>query len=1381
LGVVVVVVVVGGRRLYGCSTMDLSSEILGQSPAIEVVRSKLASLLPRLSASAALPSILLHGETGTGKGLLARTIHRLSARRSRPFVDVNCPAIQPTLVESELFGFEQGAFTDARRAKEGLLQSANGGTVFLDEIGLIPEGVQAKLLKVLEERTVRRVGSTRAEPLDVWVIAATNDDLQAAVRERRFRQDLYHRLAVLPIALPPLRERGEDVLLLAKQFLARACRDYSLAAKTFSADACAALLAYRWPGNVRELGNVVETAALLSSEPVITASMLDLPVVPAAMAPRAPLGTGRPARVERAVPATEPPPGVDERERLVHALEQEGWNVSRAAARLGLTRNAIRYRIEKHGLTPGVERAPALDPAPAPSVTPVAPAPAPRAPGIRWERRRLALLRVRVVDGEAAAASLTSRALEVAVDKIQSFGGRVDELSPAAALGVFGLDPTEDAPRRAAHAALAILKALQRAQRAGAVDVVAVTASVHVGLTLVTRVGDAMEIDAASRRETATLLDGLDAGARAGEIVVSTAAARFLERGFELQPVEGTDIGRARLVAHERGEPTDRDHGGGFVGREHELGMLADAFAAADGGRGQLIGITGEAGIGKSRLVLELWRRLGDRPVVLLEGRCLAYTTAVPYFPLVDVLRSIFDIGEGDATESLHAKVSARLRQLGLDAESSASALVRLIAGSVGGSAGWDSPDALKSATFEIIRRLLVALAQRSPVLLLIEDMHWIDATSAELLGSFADIVSGARIVLIETYRPGYRPAWLERSYATQIALQPLSALESRRLVETALPPGWSNDAVLDRILTRGDGNPFFLEELARAVDDGGDGHVPETVHDLLLARIDRLAPDDKLVLQTAAVIGRDVPVSLLDAVASVPDDARRAALGRLRAAEFVHETSNAGEPGYTFRHALIHEVAYDSLPEPVRRTLHGAVADAIERLHPTRLLEQAERLGEHTLRAEQWTRAVTYLRQAGGKALATSAHRDAVHWFEQATGAVERLPVTDETREIAIDLHLAARSALLPLGEFGRMLERLRAAERLAIGLQDGRRLGRVCAYLTDYFRQVGDHEQALETGRRALAAAELEDDLGILVATNIYLGHVYYDTGQYGRASAHFGRNVDAVGPDAVHERFGLPYLVSVHSRTWLAATLAELGRFADAIANGTDALRIAEGANHASSLVSAHMGLGRAYLRQGELARATPVLERGVELARRWKMRLLLPFLTDSLGLAYALAGRIDDGLPLLREALELHTAMRGTASQSARLISVAQGELLAGRPTEAHALATQALQLATKRGERGYEAYAHATLAEALGAVVPLDAQRAESHWHRAAALAAELEMRPLAARCDLGLGALYAVSRRTEATARLEQARRLLRELRMPLWLARAEAELARRA
>jgi non-specific serine/threonine protein kinase len=313
------------------------AEFIGESRAAAALRQTLQRLVERQTQARRPVPILLLGETGVGKSMAARVLHRAGPRAAGPYVDVNCAAIPPSLLEAELFGFERGAFTDAKQAKPGLLEAAHGGILFLDEVGLLPEESQAKLLKVLEEGTVRRLGGTRTQSIDVWIIAATSEDLEAASRRRRFRADLYHRLAVITVRLPALRERQEDIVPLAGRFLADACADVGLPVKTLTADAQAALRGYAWPGNIRELRNVVTRAVLLTETAEVSSKALQLS------------STARPEPAE----PTEPEAGAEvEAQRIAQVLRETGWNVSRAATRLGLARSALRYRIDKHGLSP---------------------------------------------------------------------------------------------------------------------------------------------------------------------------------------------------------------------------------------------------------------------------------------------------------------------------------------------------------------------------------------------------------------------------------------------------------------------------------------------------------------------------------------------------------------------------------------------------------------------------------------------------------------------------------------------------------------------------------------------------------------------------------------------------------------------------------------------------------------------------------------------------------------------------------------------------------------------------------------------------------------------------------------------------------------------
>ncbi len=318
--------------------------LIGDSPPMLSLRGTMTQLL---NAEAQLrdadaPAVLVLGETGAGKEVVARALHDGGPRRDKPFVELNCAALPATLLESELFGHERGAFTDARERKLGLVETAEGGTLFLDEIGDMDISLQSKLLKLLEEKTVRRLGSVREQHVSVRVVAATHQPLEALVQQGRFRADLYYRLCVVQLHLPALRDRGQDILLLARHFIALHAARYGKPPPPLTPQAEAAMLAHPWPGNVRELRNVLEQAVLLNNRAAIGADQLGLVAAPLLRATHASMPTAA------AAPAASLPE--IERQALLHALQSNGWNVSRAARALGITRDTLRYRIDKHGL-----------------------------------------------------------------------------------------------------------------------------------------------------------------------------------------------------------------------------------------------------------------------------------------------------------------------------------------------------------------------------------------------------------------------------------------------------------------------------------------------------------------------------------------------------------------------------------------------------------------------------------------------------------------------------------------------------------------------------------------------------------------------------------------------------------------------------------------------------------------------------------------------------------------------------------------------------------------------------------------------------------------------------------------------------------------------
>jgi DNA-binding NtrC family response regulator len=1127
------------------------AELIGEHPRIEAVRQQVRRLLRPRAGRLREPPILIQGETGTGKGLLAHAIHRAGPRSSGPFVDVNCAAIPDTLLEAELFGYERGAFTDARRAKLGLFQTANRGTIFLDEIGLLPTALQAKILTVLEARTVRRLGRTQSEPVDVAIVTATSEDLEAAIREGRFRQDLYHRLAVVMFRLPPLRERGPDIVRLAEHFLVRACADYSRPSKSLNAEARQVLLAYGWPGNLRELANVMERVVLLSEESVVTPELLDLPTsIPDVPAPNPPR---REAPLRELV-------AVLEREQLLEALGATSWNVSHAAARLGLSRGNLRYRMEKYGLRPQaatsrarsvVESGPATTLLPLPTAT--------IAPVVRWERRYVALLRaVLVVAAEQAVPPDAVSVIAGLVEKLRSFGGRIEEMSPTGVLAGFGLEPAEDAAWRATQAALAIQKAAERAERAGRPRA-EVAIGIHVARLPVGDTRGTLAIDPDAKRETWPILDQLVASAEAHAVRVSDAASLFLERRFELEPVGVLGPGPLRSCHRLLGfETTGYGLGGRalsrFVGRARELDVLHSVLESARRSRGQVVGIVGEPGVGKSRLLYEFTRSSRTLDCLILEAGAVSYGRAAPYQPVIHLLRARFKIQDRDDPREIREKVTASVLALDRTMVLALPALLALLDVPVDDPA-WQAldPPQRRERTLKAIKRLILRESRDRMVIIVVEDLHWSDPQTEAVLDGLVGSLPAAQVLLLVSYRPEYHHGWGDRTYCTQLRIDPLPPGSASELLDGLSGEHPSLRPLKTTLIERTEGNPFFLEETVRSLREAGalSGEqgayrlvstaprleVPATVQAVLAARMDRLLPENKRLLQAAAVIGKEVPAAILRAIADLSNVAFRRELAPLQAAELLYETSFVPDPGYTFKHALTQEVAYASLPPEHRRELHARIVEAIERLYPGRIGEQVERLGHHAVQGQLWGKAVAYLGQAGAKAATRSADSQAVACLEEALVALGHLPESRETIQLAIDLRFHLRNSLFPLAGFVRIEAYLREAEALARRLDDQHRLGRMSAFMSAHHIATGGHTSEVRTfAQRAEAIGETLGDVPLQVAAQQHLLQAHYLSGDYPRAEFTCRRLLQSLEGERAHERFGLAVFPAVLSRAYL-----------------------------------------------------------------------------------------------------------------------------------------------------------------------------------------------------------------------------------------------------
>ena len=997
--------------------------------------------------------------------------------------------------------------------------------------------------------------------------------------------------------------------------------------------------------------------------------------------------------------------------------------------------------------------------------------------------------------------------LEQMMEAVHRYEGTVNQVMGDGIMALFGAPVAhEDHAVRAGYAALRMREAMAaHAQKLK--PLLDVDPQIRVGLNsgevVVRGIGNDLTMDYSAVGQTTHLASRMEQLALPGTIFATEAFARLTGGHFHFKPLGLTAIkGLAEPVDVLQlvdAEPTrsrfQAASGRGltrFVGRRGEMDTLRLALERSRDGDGQAVAVIGEPGTGKSRLLYEFLDSEVTRDWRKLETAAVSYDQGKVFASIRDLLKAYFQIDERDDPRKIEEKLSRRILGLDEGMRGVLPALRSLLDVSVDDQ-DWARLEASqrRQQIIDSVKRLVVRQSQVQPLIVAFENLHWIDAQSQALLDSLVESLPTARILLIVNYRPEYQHKWGNKTYYTQLRLDPLPHDSAEELLRVLLGEDPTLQPLKQLLIRRTEGNPLFLEESVRHLVElnvlvGAWGarrlvkapatiQVPPTVKAILAARIDRLPPEEKRLLQSSAVIGQDVPQALLEAIADQSEDSLRSGLAHLRAAEFLYETKLFPDPEYTFKHALTYEVAYGSLLQETRRALHLRIMAAIERVYRERLPEHVERLANHAFRGEAWGKAVEYLGQASTRAVARSAHREAVKYLEQALSALQGLPDTRETREQAIDIRLALRTSLYALGEIRRGLDYLREAEQVARQVDDPRRLGLVLAYIGVNTWSTGHALEARDFAEKALAIADSLGDFPLMVMANFYLGSDNLVLGDYRRAEAALRKTI-ALLEGRPSERFVMAGFPAIMARGWLTWVLADRGEFEDGMRVGREALQMAETFGQPFSLARTLNDLGYLHCVRGEPSRAIPLLERGLALWHQWSLLLVAPITTGLLGYAYALSGRVTEGVSLLHEAQAKGESLELKWPHTLQDIYLGEANLLADRINDALVCAERALALARERHQRGYEGWAVRLLGEIALHGDPPEAEKADRHFREAMALADELGMRPLIAHCHLGLGKLYRrVGKRREPQDHLTIAALMYREMDMQFWLSEAES------
>jgi class 3 adenylate cyclase/tetratricopeptide (TPR) repeat protein len=919
--------------------------------------------------------------------------------------------------------------------------------------------------------------------------------------------------------------------------------------------------------------------------------------------------------------------------------------------------------------------------------------------------------------GAEAMHALLNKFFELALGELHRYECTINQFGGD---GFMALAPVahEDHARRAVLAALGIQQAMRERKQELGPGGAELTAriGINTGPVVVGTIGDNLRMDYTAIGDTTNLAARLQQHADPGAILISEATYRLVRGDIVADRLESIIVkGKTKPIAPyavrtavRRRSPVrglDERALSQFVGRDRDIAQLLDLLEEVREGRGQVVGIVGEPGAGKSRLLYEFRHAIRDAQVTYLEGRCLSYGSFIPYVPVLDILKQNFQISDSDTAEGVAAKVHAGVSEVGLDGEEWAPILLLFL----GVKEGTErlaalTPETIKARTFDALRELSFSGSRRQTLIFAVEDLHWIDKISEEYLASLVESLSGFSILLLCTYRPGYTPPWIKKSFATQVSLRPLSSKDSLRVIKSVMPSEGLSETLTEMIVGKAEGNPLFIEELARAIGDqtGDSGQannsvsisMPDTIQGVLQARIDRLADAPKRVLQTASVIGREVPLKLLRAVWQAPSslDVHLLELKRL---EFLYEKSFVGERAYVFKHALTQEVAHETLLSTVKQGLHEATGSALESLYADKLEEYYERLAHHYCQSANKEKALEYLGLANRKAAKANAMQEAMVYFHQASSLLDSLPDTAENRHRRVSLVIDQWIVFWLLFKIPEYYDLLCRYQKSAAELEDLGLLAHFQLNLGHCLWVFGRLEEAVDTFGQA---ANLNKAAGVpakagpaycmLQWTHLWLGNLE--------------RSLSWQDPalDGLREHFDLRWRAwSFAAGSWACSLL---GRFDEGVAQAQQELKLAEEYSDNSLVSFALWNMSIAYTYKGDLANAVERAEMAVKKA---------PTLADKVwaqtqhGFASCRRDQTRAAAELLASLAPMYDATQFIPGQVFNTTYLVEAYWRAGDIDAAEVAAQKGLDISTRAGMKFYSGSMHRLMGEIVLAKNP----------------------------------------------------------------------------
>jgi class 3 adenylate cyclase/tetratricopeptide (TPR) repeat protein len=1059
-----------------------------------------------------------------------------------------------------------------------------------------------------------------------------------------------------------------------------------------------------------------------------------------------------------------------------------------------------------------------VQPGEAEAFTPVLSTPATAAPkgvaarilaersGLEGERKQVTVLFAQVTGLSSLDPEERHELMSILTDLISEtvhyYEGTVANLSAEGFTALFGAPIAhEDDPARALHAALSIKEHLEMRPEA-----LSLRAGANTGLVIVGAIGDDLSMEYTAIGDTVNLASHLRDASKPGTIYASEDTYRLTQGYFDFAEAGGIEWEDEPVMAYRVLAPTSADTRveaslakglSRFVGRDKELAHLSECLEKASEGQGQVVGVVGEPGVGKSRLIHEFTRSLPAGEYTLLEGGCYHYGEAMPYLPILGMLKDFFDIGEADDEATIKEKLVKGLARFQGQLDTLLSPLQELLSLPVDDEAYLAlEPAQRRARVFETVRGLLISESQRCPLVLVVEDLHWIDKTSEEFLGSLIDGITNSRMLLILLYRPEYTSPWTSKSCYSTVRVDQLPEKTSSELISSILSEGEVSPEVTELIVTKASGNPLFIEELAHGLLENGsikkeDGlyvlagkpselEVPDTIQGIIASRLDRLAEDLKRLMQAASVIGREFAYRLLESITQMQEELK-SSLSDLQESELIYEKSFFPELEYIFKHALTQEVAYNSLLRKKRRELHGSIGQAIEALYPDRMEEFYEVLAYHYARSNDTDKAIHYLRLSGEKAARSYSNWEAVGFYKEAIRLLDSLPKTPESRRQEIEVYFSALVPLWLLNFPEGSLEIIQKAEELAEEIGGENDLAQVYSKSSLYHSIKGNQTLGREYSEKCFNEAEKIGAIDLMaeIAGNTCLA--YFLTGDILKVVDTTRRVLQLLEKKCRKKDLFMGGMnVFTYLSGWLGLSLGTLGRFEEGRAVLDGGLKNSIEMNDRVNLGWLEYGNFIVSYCKGDEDSTIDHARKAIEFFEETGVKLLLGYAWSVLGAGYFFLADYETAKAYAEKGVRIQKE-NGIPVLVPFLCHISSLIALAQRDFEsARRYAEESLELSHKYENKTYEAYAWVGHGRVVGESNPSQITAAEEYIRRGMSMVEAMKIRPWSAQGHLFLGEIFELAgRREEAVENLRIAEQMGKEMGMGYWLTRTQEALAR--